>query len=367
MKFLNFFICKSKENEEEEEEEPPDKSKFKKELEKRNKHYNNHIVQNIPTNIVLPNKIKRENNINNSKIDLSLKIEKKYYNLEFKCQGYFSKVYKAQVNTGETVAIKRINKKFEHNFFQEYNFLRQIEHPNIIKILDCFVLERYYYMVLPYYEKDLFEIIPEIVFKPKIILRILKKITEGIVYLHNRDLIHGDIKPENIMIDKYLNPIIIDLGLTKHKNLISNEKKNRLSGTITYLPPEVLISQKYTQKMDIWSLGIIMYILMFNREPFGNSDNKRETFNNIKYREQYYPIYWRTEEGNQIYNDCFYKYLLDLNKKMLRKNMYERLNINNVNEYLEFIIIEQKKYCTKKIENFTHELIIRNIKRWRSY
>ena len=150
-------------------------------------------------------------------------IRKRYHDFVYLCNGYFAKVYKAKDIDNNPVAIKRMNIKNNPRFYKiakrECALLQHLNSPHIIKLKDAFVNEDYLYMILPLYKMDLFEYIPEVIGKPNKIFKILLGISKGLAYLHDIQLMHGDIKPENIMLTDKLEPIIIDLGLTKSYNV----------------------------------------------------------------------------------------------------------------------------------------------------
>lgn len=94
--------------------------------------------------------------------------------------------------------------------------------------------------------------------------------------MHSHDLIHWDLKPENIIFEKLgqdkLNLKIIDFGTSR--KILGNEKLSTRMGTPYYIAPEVL-NRNYDKKCDVWSLGIIMYILFCGYPPFnGSTDDK---------------------------------------------------------------------------------------------
>jgi calcium-dependent protein kinase len=99
-------------------------------------------------------------------------------------------------------------------------------------------------------------------------------------YLHTKKIVHRDLKPENILLDTKKQNIIkiIDWGTARFFE--KNKKMNRISGTPYYIAPEVL-NEKYDEKCDIWSCGVIMYILLCGYPPF-NAESDQEILNKIK-------------------------------------------------------------------------------------
>ena len=295
---------------------------------------------------------------------------KKYVNLQYKCHGYFAKIYKAKDNTNNScVGIKRI--RVADPFFykvakKEALITSCIRSNNVIKLKESFVIGEYMYLVYPYYKTDLFGVIPDFLGRPKKIMRLLLNVACGIRDIHKMEFIHGDIKPENILMDG-CKPIIIDLGLARSANVITLDDTlyKKLSGTLAYLPPEVITRYFYTKKMDIWAFGILMYVMLFYREPFYDSDDK-EMFNQIKYREQYYPVTWQVGETEIPCKRNVYTAIVDLNKWLLMKESESRPFIDNVITRLQKIIDLMDCNQSKKCMELSHKLEIEHIKRFKT-
>ena len=100
----------------------------------------------------------------------------------------------------------------------------------------------------------------------------LRGILEAIKYLHQRGIAHGDIKPENILLDSDFNPKLSDFGYCKTNIIAGDESK---SGTLYYAAPELFIRGQFnTLKTDIWSIGILLYIVSEGSFPFINGNQK---------------------------------------------------------------------------------------------
>tara|TARA_B100000787_G_C16197105_1_gene301752 strand:+ start:3357 stop:4259 length:903 start_codon:yes stop_codon:yes gene_type:complete len=181
--------------------------------------------------------------------------------------GSFSSVYSVYDKlNARTVALK-INKNncFKNNCFKNeisiLSKLRSKEKNNIVKILESFTYDSNEYIILKMYNISLKEYIQcyeSTIEKTRLIAR---EINNGLIYLKKNNIIHCDIKPENILFkDNTLKQIvIIDFGIS----LTLDKKQNKVTQTIYYRAPEVLLGDKYNSKIDIWSLGCVIYEIFY--------------------------------------------------------------------------------------------------------
>ena len=271
-----------------------------------------------------------------------------YYDLmDIVGEGYFGKVYKCKnKNTDVIFAVKIINKaklkpKDIKLIRQEKNILNLIKHENIIGLKDYFEDKENIYFINEFCEGgDLFSYIDKKnsmgeQISEKKCARIIYKIAECINYLNFFGIIHRDIKPENIMFASpynYKTLKLIDLGVCKI--LSFGEKTNESIGTDEYISPEIYLRRDYSFKIDIWSLGIVLYYISTGGYlPFDddNSDRKKIA-KKVCYLQQEYP---KEIFGNKS------KRLIDLLDKMLEKNEDKRININNLLKDCWFDIIKK--------------------------
>ena len=137
----------------------------------------------------------------------------------------------------------------------------------------------------------------------------------GLNYCHKMKIIHRDLKPENILLTKnedyYLRIKICDFGTSQIFK--KGDVQKDIVGSLFYMAPEV-IQQKYNFKCDLWSCGVIMYILLTNRLPF-SGENDDEIISNILY-----------SEYNTFYLKDFSENTKDLLKKLLERDVNKRIN-----------------------------------------
>jgi len=161
--------------------------------------------------------------------------------------------------------------------FNEINILKEIDHPNIVKMYEFFEDDKRYYLVTEICKGG--ELFDEILQRGKFSERdgavLMKQVLSCINYCHSNNIVHRDLKPENILLEqnKEFDQIkIIDFGTS----LVYDPAKSldEKLGTPYYIAPEVL-NKNYNSKCDIWSCGVITYILLSGMPPFnGQSDQE---------------------------------------------------------------------------------------------
>ena len=242
----------------------------------------NALAQNITTINLTNNVI-----VGESKNDPS----EDYSKLNFLGEGSFASVYRVQNRlTGQTRAMKIIKKSStctaadDQEIINEINILRTMDHPNILKIFEFYAGKDSYSIVTEMCSGgELFqEIIDKGPFNEKYSAYVMYQILSAINYCHNMNIIHRDLKPENILIVKkekggYPLLKVCDFGTSKMFEKGSVQRK--LVGSSYYIAPEVL-KKNYNEKCDLWSCGVILYILLSARPPFGG-DNDTEIMKRV--------------------------------------------------------------------------------------
>jgi len=257
---------------------------------------------------------------------------------------------------------KRKNKSNEEKeILNEIEILKKLDHPKILKIIDFYSKIKKYYIITEYCpEGELFnEIIKVGRFDEGQTAFIINQILKAICYCHSNQIIHRDIKPENIMITKRekngcLQVKLIDFGTAKIFE--KGHQENRYVGSSYYMAPEVL-KRKYDEKCDLWSIGVIFYILLTGRPPFDGNDDD-EILKNV-------------EKG--VYDKTTYPYpslsslAKDLINKLLQYDPKKRISAEESLEHQWFKTAEFKK--KDKVNTIPHELakqLISNMTKYKS-
>ncbi|EWY99105.1 CAMK/RAD53 protein kinase [Fusarium oxysporum NRRL 32931] len=211
-----------------------------------------------------------------------------YTLLEKLGKGHFAEVYLCvEKATGQRFAVKIFTKhpgvedrSKTEGLQQEIGVLMGVSHPNVLCLKDTFNERDRVYLVLELAPEG--ELFNYIVMKQKLSedesRKLFVQLFQGIKYLHERNIVHRDIKPENILlVDKNLHVKLADFGLAK---IIGEESfTTTLCGTPSYVAPEILADskqRKYTKAVDVWSLGVVLYICLCGFPPFSDELYSRD-------------------------------------------------------------------------------------------
>ena len=248
-------------------------------------------------------------------------------------EGHFGLVKRCiEKSTGKEYAVKIMNKnkikERDLNFLiQERNYMSLIKHPNIVSLIKDFEDEQNLYFVMEYFKGgDLSKYLNKIKNDKeknleKISAKIIRIIALGVQYLNHFGIVHRDLKPENIVFEKEgdIKSIkIIDLGVAI--TLPYGKQSSDPIGTLAYIAPEMYTHNAYSYKVDVWSLGILLYYLasggvvpFFDEKMDETIMGKKIVFTHQEYPEKYF--------GDKS------KSLITLIDKALEKNPEKRITI----------------------------------------
>ena len=309
-----------------------------------------------------PIKITNELLVSESKSDP----DKEYKKLKLLGEGSFGSVYQVRNKFTNSICAMKIIKKTcsyskieEDEIKNEINILRMMDHPNILKIFEFYSNQNEYSIVTELCPMgELFDqIISKGPFNEKYSAYVLYQVFSAVNYCHKMNILHRDLKPENILIiDKndngYPTIKVCDFGTSKIFKTGKIERK--FVGSSFYIAPEVL-KQKYNEKCDIWSCGVIMYILLSQRPPFGGNDDE-EIFRNIE--RGVYDL--KSPPFNKISENA-----KDLIKKTLTMDYKKRISAEEVLNHPWFKENESKELFNKVKHSFIIRDLINNLKSYK--
>ncbi|XP_029623623.1 serine/threonine-protein kinase 33-like isoform X3 [Salmo trutta] len=169
---------------------------------------------------------------------------------------------------------------------REVSILKRVNHAHIIHLEEVFETQKRMYLVTELCEGgELKELLQKnTCFTEEETRHIINSLAEAIVYLHKKDIVHRDLKLENILVKSYhhgvdndmINIKVTDFGLSVKKGGVGSENMLKATcGTPIYMAPEVINAHEYSQQCDVWSIGVIMYMLLCGEPPFIATSEER--------------------------------------------------------------------------------------------
>ena len=263
--------------------------------------------------------------------------------------GSFGRVYLIKHNiTNEEYALKVIEKKKLIQMYgkadiikNEINIQSKLFHENIIRLYNVYEDENNINFIMEYAKNgNLYELLsqPENKqgFDEQRAFDYFIQVVNAVYYLHQNNIIHRDIKPENILLGKKGLLKLCDFGWAKELNL---ENRSTFCGTVEYMAPEIVGSENYDYGVDIWSLGILLYELIFGHSPF-KAKNMKSVILNIK-------------SHDLTYNESITPECKDIIKKILNTNPQKRLKLKDILDH-PFVKKYSKNYLCRKVLEFDY-------------
>ncbi|XP_052203282.1 CBL-interacting serine/threonine-protein kinase 12 [Diospyros lotus] len=192
--------------------------------------------------------------------------------------GSFAKVYYARnVKTFESVAIKIIDKEkilkggLIAHIKREISILRRVRHPNIVQLFEVMATKTKIFFVMEYVKGgELFNKVAKGRLKEEVARKYFQQLVSAVAFCHARGVYHRDLKPENLLLDENGDLKVSDFGLSAVSDQMRQDGLfHTFCGTPAYVAPEVLAQKGYNAaKVDIWSCGVILFVLMAGYLPF---------------------------------------------------------------------------------------------------
>lgn len=185
-------------------------------------------------------------------------------------EGHFAQVWRAvhrilRVN----LAIKIIDTSSmgmnKELIYREIDMMKRLDHPYIVKLLEHFEKEDHIFLVMENLGDTTIksEVIKEGKIPEDIACVYITQVIQAVRYMHSKNVIHRDIKAENVMIDENNNIRIVDFGLSNYTSIATTS-----CGSPVYAPPEMILRQNYNEKADVYSIGVLLYYMLCGKYPF---------------------------------------------------------------------------------------------------
>ncbi|KAK6133523.1 hypothetical protein DH2020_032737 [Rehmannia glutinosa] len=197
-------------------------------------------------------------------------------------QGTFAKVHHARnLKTGQSVAIKIIDKEkimrvgLIDQIKREISVMRLVKHPNVVQLHEVMASKSKIYFAMEYVRGgELFTKVAKGRLKEDAARKYFQQLIAAVDFCHSRGVYHRDLKPENLLLDEFGNLKVSDFGLSA---LLDSKRQDGLlhttCGTPAYVAPEVINKRGYDgEKADIWSCGVILFVLLAGYLPFQDSN-----------------------------------------------------------------------------------------------
>jgi len=210
-----------------------------------------------------------------------VRLDQLYERLQKIGEGSYGVVYKAKSRSDDKlVALKKIrfeqeNEGVPSSALREISLLLELDHPNIVSLLNVILTSRKLFLVFEFLDYDLKKYMDAINgIEPSLVRSYTFQILHALFFCHKRSVLHRDLKPTNLLIDRYGNLKLADFGLARAFNFPINQPYTHEVITLWYRAPEILLgSQYYSTPVDIWSTGCIFAEMLTNRPLFpGDSE-----------------------------------------------------------------------------------------------
>ncbi|XP_042904319.1 uncharacterized protein [Parasteatoda tepidariorum] len=215
------------------------------------------------------------------------------------------------------------------------------QHPYLCKLYCTFQTDSYLFFVMEYLNGgDLMFHIQNGQFEESRAMFYGAEIVSALKFLHKRGIVYRDIKLDNILFDKTGHVHLVDFGMCKSEMLDPYAKTSTFCGTPDYIPPEIILGQRYNQSVDWWSFGVLLFEMILGRSPFVGTDEDE--------------LFWSICNEEPSYPHFISKQAKDILQKLLTKSVSDRLGMpsspyGEIKEHPFFISIDWNKLEKKEV------------------
>ncbi len=260
-------------------------------------------------------------------------------------KGGMATIYIAlQKSLQRQVAIKILNPKLGEKvltlFLDESRILASLKHPNILPIYDVGRVGIHFYHSMEYLDGGDLEVKIKKGLDSYSALEIIIELSDALALVHKKGLIHGDIKPANIVFRNTDCPVLVDFGISKSitDTMSQSKQMSEIMASPSYAAPELMQGQPFDHKTDVYSLGIMLYEMLVGEKPYKGNSHAQIVANSIQ---QPIPILPKQFQSLQK--------LLD---SMIAKDHHKRIaDINIVSTYIKNFLRDHPNFKKSKIEH----------------